>query len=113
MMMNKTGYSVRWTEYALLSLRTSFYYWEKIYGRISAEKYVDKMFDNAQKIPINPFAYPECRELETQQHQYRYTLVDKYKIIFKIQDTDIFILDVFHSKRNPDLLKKLRNIDTE
>ena len=110
--MSESGYSVKWTNHALLSLRISSYYWEDVYGKTSAHKYIEKMFAKAQMIIVNPYAYPECRELETPNHQYRYTMVDSYKIIFKIQDFIIFILDVFHSSRNPDLLTELKNINT-
>ncbi len=70
------------------------------------------MLAKAQKTAVNPFAYPECRELETTEHQYRFALVDNYKLIFKIQGSIIYILDIFHSKRNPDLLKELQDIET-
>jgi plasmid stabilization system protein ParE len=58
--------------------------------------------DAIQKIKRNPSLYP------TEFENYRKKVVRRFpfKIIYEIIDDHIYILAVFHSRRNPNQLKK-------
>ena len=62
-------------------------------------------------LSLNPYKFQECIELPTKNNVYRKaTYARNYKIIYKIVRQQIWILDVFHGKRNPAALRKLRRI---
>lgn len=58
-----------------------------------------------------PYKCPECPELPTKNHMYRKAIyAGTYKIIYKILKQEIWVLDIFHGKRSPAQLSKLRKV---
>lgn len=75
---------------------------------VAAEKFREKIIAVIDKIPDSPFIHPECRELLTNSHKYRNAIISPYRIIYKITPASIDILSIFHSSRNPGVLKQMR-----
>jgi plasmid stabilization system protein ParE len=81
---------------------------DSLYYSIKVGNELIEVIDSLVK---NPFEYPECLDLPTKNHIYRKAVyAGTYKIIFKIVKDEIWVLDVFHGKRNPRRLKKLRRV---
>jgi plasmid stabilization system protein ParE len=99
-----------WTNHAKLSLQ-SVYDFIAIDSIRQADKITDQIQLLGNSLGRFPFSFPECIELPTKNHLYRKAIYDgTYKIIFKIVDEAIWVLDIFHGKRNPSQLKKLRRV---
>ena len=60
------------------------------------------------KIGANPYLFKECDHLPTKSKIYRQANCLSYLIIYKITKTEVIILKVTHSARNPSEIRKLR-----
>lgn len=59
-------------------------------------------------IPTRPRTYPLEPYLSELDGEFRFALVFTYKIIFEIGESQIFILDIFHTSRNPQEITELK-----
>jgi len=55
-------------------------------------------------------SFPECRYLLTKKRTYRNIVWGNYWIIYKITPHAIEVLSLFHTKRNPSRLSRLRRL---
>jgi len=70
------------------------------------EKVIDSIDDAFIKIAKYPFHYPVCFDIRTPQSNIRqFILHDTFKIIYRIQPDTIEIIEIFHGKRNPEIIK--------
>ena len=66
-----------------------------------------KVIDSFEKISKSPQIFPVCFDVKKPILSVRQMIVhNTFKIIFRIQKDKIQILEIFHGKRNPKLLKK-------
>jgi len=101
---------VTWTPEALSALR-NVYDFIALDSIFQAERISTEITLFAASFNLYPLKYQECEYLTTKKRMYRKaTYADTYKIIYKILKDEILILDVFHGKRNPTQLRKLRSI---
>ncbi len=99
-----------WTEYALDSLKNIFDYIKQDSVR-SANKLANDILNFSKSFSSFPYKYPVCQELELESIYYRSAVFkNKYRLIYKIAEKQIYILDVFHTSRNPALLSKLKDL---
>lgn len=99
-----------WTNHAKLTLQSVYEYIAldsvRQADRVDAE--IQEFGNSLWKFPLT---YPECPELPTKNHVYREAVyAGTYKIIYKIVKQEIWVLDIFHGKRSPAQLKKLRKV---
>ena len=99
--------AIIWTESAVSDI-------ESIAAYISndslfyASKFVAKIFLAAEKLERHPLIGKVVRELPN--HEYREILFQKYRIIYRVQGGEIYIVSVHHSARllsNNDFFKEL------
>lgn len=97
-------------EYALEQLHEEYNYFRKEYSLSYAEEFRVNFF--ARIISITPFykSFPECRFLRTKNKTYRNVVWNNYLIVFKIKPNLIEVLSLFHTKKNPKGLKRLRRV---
>ena len=97
-------------EYALEQLHEEYTYYRKEYSLAYAEEFRTSFFDRI--IAITPFykSFPECRFLHTQNKIYRNVIWNNYLIVFRIKSHIIEVLSLFHTKKNPKVLKRLRRV---
>ncbi len=99
-----------WTNHAKLSLQ-SVYEFIALDSVRQADRVDSEIQDLGNSLWQHPYAYPECPELPTKNHVYRKAVyASTYKIIYKIVKTEVWVLDIFHGKRSPVQLKKLRRV---
>ncbi|MGE0018117.1 MAG: type II toxin-antitoxin system RelE/ParE family toxin [Draconibacterium sp.] len=67
-----------------------------------------KIFNVIERIGKNPFAFRECEEIKTKSRMYRKAVCMSWLIIYKVSGTEILILGIIHSSRQPLTIKKLR-----
>ncbi len=78
-------------------------------SKVNAEKFVNEIDKQTDKIKKSPKAYPPEPYLPTKNNLYRFALVMKsWKIIFKVTGKLLVFLGIIHTTRHPKAIKKLR-----
>ena len=71
----------------------------------------DKLFQTIDRIEKNPFVFRECEEIPTKNKIYRKAICMSWLIIYRINHTEVVILDIIHRSRRPHRIKSLRKIE--
>lgn len=101
---------VKWSSVAKNRLIEVYEYIESKASPTISEMVTLELADAAESAGKNPHLFSEYRELPTKTNSYRNIIKWNYRIIYKIKSDHILILDIFHCKRNPKELKKMRRI---
>lgn len=90
---------VSWSEKARESLANIYDY---IYPHSpqNAEKVIDTLLETGNTLGDKRFEY--AKDPVIQKEKYRFIPKWSYKIIYERTKTSVIILDVFHTKQNPD-----------
>ena len=71
-----------------------------------AIKVIDSIEEAFDRIVSSPNSYPVCFDVPKPTENMRQLIVHHtFKVIYRIADDRIEIIEVFHGKRNPELLK--------
>lgn len=98
---------VFWTETALNNIEDIFEYYKfKASVRI-ARKLVKKLVKSTLQLQNSPKIGTKEELLANRKLEYRFLVVENYKIIYWIEDNYIKIATVFDCKQNPEKIKKL------
>jgi plasmid stabilization system protein ParE len=104
------AYQVIWALHAQDSLNDVVAYIE-LDSAFHAERVRLEILKLGNSLFDNPYKFQECLELPAKNHIYRKaTYAGAYKIIYKIVKNEIRVLEVFHGRRSPAALKRLRRI---
>jgi plasmid stabilization system protein ParE len=104
---------VAWTQHALDALEEVFQFGSR-YSQDRAVDYVDQLIDFCDTLVPSPKKFPACPELPHPDGVYRSAVFDRrYRIIYRIAEADekVYVLDVFHTSRNPKQIKRLRDVE--
>jgi plasmid stabilization system protein ParE len=77
---------------------------------INAKKVGDKIFETIDRIQQTPFQFKSCEELPAKSKMYRKAICLSWLIIYKVVKTEIRILGIIHTSRNPSIIKSLRKV---
>ncbi len=90
-----------WTDFAAENLKEIFDFYSATANKKVANKIKQEIFASV-KLLVH---YPELGQIELYLEKlnegYRYVLSGNYKVIYKIQDENIIISDVFDVRQNP------------
>lgn len=104
--MVKRKLKIIWDNEAKKSLQNIYNY---IKGRESieaAKKVRNKIFTQAKTLQDFPEKFEREHHLEDEVGNFRYKVIWSYKIIYEVTEESIFILDIFHTSRDPSEIKK-------
>jgi len=104
--MVKKGLKIIWDEEAKKSLRNIYNY---IKGRESVEvakKVRNEIVSQAKSLNDFPEKFESEHHLEEEPGNYRSRVIWSYKIIFEVTKDTIYVLDIFHTSRDPLNIKK-------
>lgn len=104
--MVKKGMKIIWDDEAKKSLRNIYNY---IKGRESievAKKVRNEIFSQAKSLNNFPEKYEREPHLEDKPGNYRYKVIWSYKVIYEISKEGIYILDIYHTSRDPSGIKR-------
>ena len=96
------SHALRWTEAARDDLKYIFGYICSVDSRRQAQYVVSEIRKQARKVLVFPELFP--KEPGTDDNHIRFTVKWRYKIIFKIDKSAIYIVRIFHASQNPDNL---------
>ena len=106
--MVKKHYSVIWDDEAKASLRRIYNYIKNRESIDQARKVRDEIRDLTRSLGFMPQKYTEDPFLKDEPGDIRFKSIWSYKIVYEITDKQIIILDVFHTSREPQNLKKIK-----
>ncbi|MEL6649549.1 MAG: type II toxin-antitoxin system RelE/ParE family toxin [Bacteroidota bacterium] len=93
---------VNWSEHAVLALQDIRDYLSLKASRDIADRIALEIVDLTDSFVQFPLKFPACEEIPHNQGEYRYAVYkSSYRIIYKVLEAEILILDIFHNSRNP------------
>lgn len=104
--MVKNKIKVIWDDEAKRSLRSIYDYLKSKESIQVAKKVRDEITAQAKELVIFPEKFEKEPVLKDEPGNYRYKVVCSYKIIYEVTTEAIYILDIFHTSRNPSHPKK-------
>ena len=103
--MVKKKVNIIWDNEAKKALRNIYNY---IKGREStgvAKKVRDAIFSQTQSLNDFPEKFEKEHLLKDEQGNYHYKVIWSYKIIYEVTKEAIYVLDIFHTSRDPSNIK--------
>lgn len=92
-----------WDKLAIRTLRRIVEYIQ-IDSEEAAKKVYDTIVSQTRTLYLFPNKFAIEPHLSTKEKTYRFITVWSYKIIYRVGENDIRIVDVFHTRRNPDTM---------
>ncbi|MEO9872337.1 type II toxin-antitoxin system RelE/ParE family toxin [Ekhidna sp.] len=103
--MVKKKLKIIWDNEAKYSLRSIYNYIKKRESIERARKVRDEIVSGTKSLNNFPEKFEEEPALKSEQENYRYKVIWSYKIIYEISEEAIYIVDVFHTSRDPSNIK--------
>lgn len=92
---------IEWSEFAKNQLRNFYNYYLEVAGKRIAKKLINKIIERVDILIANPFAGRKEDLLSDYSEEYRYLVVENYKIIYWINGQVAIISTVFDCRQNP------------
>ena len=93
------------TQRAQSSLEEITDYYLTEYSAERATKVIDSIEEAFDKAIASPKNYPVCFDIKPSSENIRQIIVhNTFKIIYRIKKEKIEVIEIFHGKRNPELL---------
>lgn len=99
---------VNWSANALLMVADTYDYLVEQTGEVFADEFVDELLAFGEKLSTKSEHFSYCRNPRLQAKGYRSALFrKKYMVIYDANDTQVDILGVVHSSRDPKFYENL------
>ena len=72
----------------------------------AAEKVRKALIKEAKSLKVHPGRYSKEEQLIDKPGNYRSLVKWHYKIVYKVEEKEVQILNIFHTSRNPTVIKK-------
>jgi plasmid stabilization system protein ParE len=102
----KKKLKIIWDNEAKKSLRSIFNYITKRQSIEVAQKVRNEIASQAKTLNDFPEKFEEEHHLKDESGNHRYKVIWSYKIIYEITKKAIYILDVYHTSREPSNISK-------
>ncbi len=89
---------VIWSGKAKKALKDIFNY-VKTDNLVIARNYLRKIINFGKSLDFFPLKYPLCRKISFRKREYHCAPFDEYVIVYKINNDELLIVNVIHSKR--------------
>lgn len=99
--MVKKKLKIIWDDEAKYSLRSIYNYIKKRESVERAKKVRDTIASSARSLNDFPEKFEEEPVLRSEPGNYRYKVIWSYKIIYEVAEEAIYIVDIFHTSRDP------------
>lgn len=95
---------IKWTIPALDSLKEHYNYIKSKRGIESARKFRKKLFNKVGILKNYPRIGTEEKSLFYKDKEYRSLIESHLKIVYRVEENEILVIDVFDMRQNPDKL---------
>lgn len=99
---------VLWTDTSLVQLQEIFDYYSFNASSSVASKIVKRIVKRSILLKSNPFIGVKEALLTDRPFEYRFLVVNNYKIIYRFNDNIIRIVSVFDCRQNPQKMENLK-----
>ena len=99
---------VLWTDTSLAQLQEIFDFYSFNASSSVASKIVKRIVKKSILLESNPFIGVKETLLTERSFEYRFLVVNNYKIIYRFNDNIIRIVSVFDCRQNPKKIKNLK-----
>lgn len=103
--MNK----IIWTNFAITELKNIYLYHKIAVSKTLANKLKRNIFKTTNKLTKNPLLCSIEENLISLKQEHRYLIEGNYKIIYRVVIKEIYIVDVFDCRQNPQKIKLRAN----
>jgi plasmid stabilization system protein ParE len=97
---------VKWTFHAISELKSIYIYYKLSASSVVAEKIKRDVLKAAQGLSKHPLSGQLEEHLSSLRQDHRYIVVGRYKIIYLVIDKEIFVVDIFDTRQDPDKLDR-------
>ena len=97
---------VIWTRSALLELQEIYEYYLENVGFQMAENIRKAVLTSTKQLGENPLSGISEKKLSDEGKEYRSIIRGHYKIIYRIGNDELKVVDVFDTRQNPPKLKR-------
>lgn len=104
--MVKKRLKIIWDDEAKHSLRSIYNYIKNRESVEVAKKVRNKIASSAKSLNDFPEKFEQEPVLRNESGNYRYKVIWSYKIIYEVTEEAIYIVDVFHTSRDPSNIKR-------
>lgn len=92
---------VIWSDFAIENLKDIFEYYSINANKKVAHTIRKQILDSTHQLKMNPESGQKELCLESLEQVYRYLVVTNYKIIYRVDNNQICINDVFDTRQDP------------
>ena len=97
-----------WTQFAIDRLKEIFEYYAEYVNKRVAHKIRTEILSASKYLEKHPESGQIEENLKFLKFTYRYILIGNYKLIYRIEDADVVLInDVFDVRRDPDKMLNL------
>jgi plasmid stabilization system protein ParE len=105
--METKKYELIWSNEAIDDLEMINDYWVERDSQFVADKVMNEILDSQKKISKIPESLPLVQQLLHLPQQFRYFNTKRgYKLIIEVTTDEVFILRIFHTRQNLDVIFK-------
>jgi plasmid stabilization system protein ParE len=97
---------VIWTNFAISELKNIYLSYKMAAGKAVAEKIQKSIFAATRPLSKNPLIGPIEENLIGILQQHRYIVAGNYKIIYFVDKSGVYIVDIFDCRRNPQKMRR-------
>lgn len=97
--------NIHWTDASLIQLEQIYTFLKELESVSFAQKTIQNIVDKTIYLKKNPYIGPKEPLLSKNKKDYRYLVEGNYKIIYRVEHTDVFINSIFDCRQNPKKLK--------
>ncbi|RYH71905.1 type II toxin-antitoxin system RelE/ParE family toxin [Flavobacteriaceae bacterium 144Ye] len=90
-----------WTDFAIENLKDIFDYYSNKASNKTAHKIRKQILSSTKQLIKNPESCQLELNLEKLEQNHRYLVSGNYKIIYRINENELIINDVFDTRQNP------------
>lgn len=93
---------VNWTEFAIQNLKAIFDYYSKKASKKIAHQIRKRILDSTRQLENYPNSGQQELNLEKLNLKHRYVIAGNYKVIYRIEEKHVIVIDIFDTRQDPD-----------
>ena len=94
-----------WTNFAISELKSIYIYYRMVANETVADKIRKSIFNSTKPLLKHPFIGVIEENLIELNQEHRYLVEGNYKIIYRVINKDVYIIDIFDCRQNPQKMK--------
>ena len=94
-----------WTQFAASELKSIYQFYKHNASITVARNIKERIYSSVKQLHNHPLSGAIENNLTDSEYKYRYLVENNYKIIYRYHNNNIYIVDIFDCRRNPEEMK--------